>query len=121
MTSNFPVWPYRSTTSRTVRRPSLHCVCTWKSQSRKGSYPGMALLTRLHAPGYRLPWRNGSLESGVGSRLTNIDMRSVFGAMVQDFGSKVAHVETEHGALPHRDVPARRGIKKAVVAQFDPA
>ena len=75
--------------------PSLHCVWTWKSQSRNGSYPGI-----------------------VQTCLTSRCVR-VLRPMVQHLRREVADVEPEDRALPHRDVAARRGVQVAVVEQAD--
>src|SRR5690242_11811126 len=82
MTSKCPVRPYKSITSRTERRPSLQRVCTWKSQSRKGSYPGT-----LHP---------------------HVEMLAVGGAVPQDLGPEIPHVKRKHLALPHRVIPPGR-------------
>src|SRR5215467_1497348 len=78
MTSKCLVLPYRSMTSRTDRRPSLHRVCTWKSQSRNGSYPGTL------GP--------------------HIEMLTVGRPVPQNLGPEVPYVERKHPPLPHRHV-----------------
>src|SRR5215470_1017640 len=90
MTSKRRVFPYRSTTSRSDSRPSLQLVWTWKSQSRKGSYPG---------------------TSG-----PHILVRTVGRTMTQDLRPEVAHVETEHAAFAERQIAARRRPDPAVEA-----
>src|SRR5262249_41939123 len=71
----------RSMTSRTDRRPSLQRVCTWKSQSRNGSYPGTL---RPH-----------------------IEMLAVGRPVPQNLGPEVPNVERKHPSLPHRHVSPR--------------
>src|SRR5262245_56873792 len=70
-------------TSRTDSFPSLQRVCTWKSQSRNGSYPGTL------GP--------------------HIEMLAVGRPMPQDLGPEVPNVERKHSPLPHRDIPPGRG------------
>ena len=95
MTSKRRVRPYRSTTSRSESRPSLHCVWTWKSQSRNGSYPG---------------------TSG-----PHVQMVGVRRPVPQDLRPEVADVELEHRPLAHGAIPARRRPDPAVARDVDAA
>src|SRR6476646_5171482 len=95
MTSNRPVLPYRSTTSRTERRPSLQRVCTWKSHKRNGSYPG---------------------TSG-----PHVQMIPIGWSMVQDFRPEIPNIEIEHRTLAHCAIPSRRGPHPAITRHFDPS
>src|SRR6185436_4926250 len=67
----------------------------WKSQSRKGSYPGM------------VPFLN----------FPHVEVCRVLGPVMQDLGREVANVETKDRALPHRQVAARRGVEVAVAKE----
>src|SRR5579871_853766 len=95
ITSNRFVRPYRSTTSRSDRRPSLQFVCTWKSQSRNGSYPG---------------------TSG-----SHVEMLAIRRTVPQDLGPEVSHVQAEDGPLAHRTIPPRRRPHPALAAHDDAA
>src|SRR5262245_22955920 len=80
-------------TSRTDRRPSLHVVCTWKSHSRNGSYPGT-----LHP---------------------HIQMVGIRRTMTQDFGPEISNVQAKHLALAHHAIPPRRRPDPTVARQHD--
>src|SRR5262245_12095439 len=95
MTSKCPVFPYRSITSRTDSFPSLQRVCTWKSQSRNGSYPGTL------GP--------------------HIEMLAVSRAMPQNLGPEVPNIQGEHAPLAHGHVPPGRRPDPAAGGHLDAA
>src|SRR6185503_330199 len=49
----------------------------------------------------------------------HVDMCRILRPVMQQLGDEVAHVETEHLALPHRHVAARGGVEVAVVKEAD--
>src|SRR5476649_2052184 len=91
-TSKSFVWPYKSTTSRMERRPSLHVVCTWKSQSRNGSYPGTSD-----------PY---------------VNVVAIRRTMPENLRPEIAHVERKDGPLPHRVIAARGRPDPAIAGEL---
>src|SRR5258708_26399437 len=82
-------------TSRSDSGTSLHRVCTWKSQSRNGSYPGTL------GP--------------------HVEMVPIGRPVPEDFRPEVPDVQIEHRSLAHRPVAPRRGPHPAARIQIHEA
>ena len=109
---------------RLMSRPSLHRVCTWKSQRRNGSYPGIYWTARP-IPANRLGHSFSCFRGFVADTsrdLTGLDMTlgpdiqmvRVRRPVPKDLRPEVPDVQTEHRGFPHRAVAPRRRPHPAI-------